>query len=188
MSIIPPDLITLFVAPLNRLDVTYMVTGSVASGTYSHIRFTNDVDLVAVLSDVDAERLHAAFDTPAFYVPPLDVINVERMRIAHGHINLIHVDTGLKADIFFSGDDRLMNEALRMRKRVTDQHGETVWFAPPEYVILSKLRYLRDSGSAKHITDIRAMLRVRGDSLDTQLLLAEVEAMGLQAVWEQVRE
>ena len=87
---LPPDLISLFVAPLNRLGVMYMVTGSVASGTYSHIRFTNDVDLVAVLSDVDADRLHAAFDTPAFYVPPLDVIHTERARSEHGHINLIH--------------------------------------------------------------------------------------------------
>ena len=185
---LPPDLISLFVAPLNRLGVMYMVTGSVASGTYSHIRFTNGVDLVAVLSDVDAGRLHAAFDTPAFYVPPLDVIHTERSRSAHGHINLIHVDTGLKADIFFSGDDSLMNQALQMRKRVTDQHGEAVWFAPPEYVILSKLRYLRDGGSPKHSADIQAMLLVRGDSLDMQFLLTEVETGGLPAEWQQVRK
>ena len=68
---LPPDLVSLFVAPLNRLGVIYMVTGSVASGTYSHVRFTNDIDLVAMLSDIEATRLHAVFDTSEFYVPPI---------------------------------------------------------------------------------------------------------------------
>lgn len=47
---LPPDLISLFVAPLNQIGAAYMVTGSVASSTYSHARFTNDIDMVAVLS------------------------------------------------------------------------------------------------------------------------------------------
>lgn len=79
---LPPDLISLFVAPVNRLGVVYMITGSVASGIYIHVRFTNDIDVVAVLSDIDAVKLHTAFDTPAFYVRPLEVIHLERQRPA----------------------------------------------------------------------------------------------------------
>jgi len=182
---LPPDLVSLFVAPLNRIGVIYMVTGSVASGTYSHVRFTNDIDLVAMLSDMEATRLHAAFDTSEFYVPPLEVIEVERQRPAHGHFNLIHLGTGLKADLFLAGNDALSQRALELRRQVVDQRGETVWFAPPEYVILRKLQYLRDSGSAKHVADIRAMLQVRGDLLDRQFLLGEIETLGLQDVWKQ---
>jgi len=182
---LPPDLISLFVAPLNRLGVVYMVTGSVASGTYSHVRFTNDIDLVAMLSDTEATRLHTAFDTPEFYAPPLDVIETERQRPTHGHFNLIHLETGLKADFFFAGNDSLSQRSLELRRRVVDQRGETVWFAPPEYVILRKLQYLRDSGSAKHVADIQAMLQVRGDLLDRQFLLGEIEALGLRDVWRQ---
>lgn len=183
---LPPDLISLFVAPLNRLSVAYMVTGSVASSTYSHARFTNDIDVVAMLSNVEAEKLHAAFDPAAFYVPPLEVIHVERQRPAHGHFNLIHIDTGLKADFFFVGSDRVSQRALALRQQVVDQHGEPVWFAPPEYVILSNLQYPRDSESPKHISDIQAILQVRGDSLDQQFLLGEIDALGLQAVWDRV--
>ncbi|MGI8509287.1 MAG: hypothetical protein ACR2MQ_08185 [Gemmatimonadaceae bacterium] len=183
---LPPDLISLFIAPLNRLGVPYMVTGSVASGIYSHVRFTNDIDVVAVLSDINAVELHGAFDSPEFYVPPLEVIHLERQRPAHGHFNLIHINTGLRADLFFAGRDPLMQRALELRLEAVDQHGKPVWFAPPEYVILSKLQYLRDSGSPKHVTDIQAMLQVRGDGLDHELLLAEIHALGLRAVWEKI--
>lgn len=90
----PPDLTSLFVAPLNQLGVVYMVTGSVASSTCSHARVTNDIDVVVVLSDIEAERLHAAFDATAFYVPPFEVINLERQRPTYGDFKLIHIDTG----------------------------------------------------------------------------------------------
>jgi len=182
-----PDLVSLFVAPLNRLGVSYMVTGSVASSTYSYARFTNDIDVVAVLSDVEAERLHAAFDTPDFYVPPLEVMHLERQRPAHGHFNVIHAATGLKADFFFAGSDRLMRRSLELRRQAPDQNGERVWFAPPEYVILSKLLYLRDGGSPKHVADVQAMLQVRDETLDRGFLLGEIESLGLQATWASLK-
>jgi hypothetical protein len=47
-----------------------------------------------MLSDTEATRLHTAFDTPEFYVPPLEVIETERRRPTHGHFNLIHLETG----------------------------------------------------------------------------------------------
>ena len=39
-----PDLISLFIAPLNRLGVPYMVTGAVAAIIYGEPRLTNDID------------------------------------------------------------------------------------------------------------------------------------------------
>ena len=56
-----PDLVSLFVEPLNNLSVTYMVTGAVAAIVYGEPRLTNDIDLVIKLSDDDAKRLHDAF-------------------------------------------------------------------------------------------------------------------------------
>ncbi len=40
-----PDLVSLFVEPLNRLGVMYMVTGAVAAIVYGEPRLTNDIDL-----------------------------------------------------------------------------------------------------------------------------------------------
>ena len=55
------DLLSLFVDPLERLGLDYLVTGSVASMLYGEPRLTNDVDLVLDLTPADASRLRAAF-------------------------------------------------------------------------------------------------------------------------------
>jgi hypothetical protein len=41
-----PGLITLFVAPLHRAGIPYVVTGGVASVIYGEPRLTRDIDLV----------------------------------------------------------------------------------------------------------------------------------------------
>lgn len=88
------DLLSLFVAPLDRLGLSYMATGAVAAIIYGDPRLTNDVDLVVELTDGDAERL-----------------------------------------------------------------------------------------SEKHVRDVRAMLRVLGDSLDRPALLERLERLGLRELW-----
>lgn len=46
-----PDFIGLFVAPLEDLEVPYMITGAVASVIYGDPRFTRDIDIVLELRD-----------------------------------------------------------------------------------------------------------------------------------------
>lgn len=181
-----PDLITLFITPLNRIGVTYMITGSVASSIYGQPRLTNDIDLVITLSAADAARLHHAFDSDAYYIPPLEVIEAERQRSSYGHFNLIHMDSAAKADLFLVGDDSWTSRAVERRRQERAPTGEPIWIAPPEYVILNKLRYLREGGSEKHRSDIQDMLSVLDTDLDRAFLLAEVHALGLLKEWESV--
>lgn len=183
----PPDLIMLFVAPLNRLGVRYFVTGALAAGMYGEPRLTNDVDLVVELSDQDAVRLHDAFDPSAFYVPPVDAMLVERRRARHGHFNLIHHETAYKADVYLAGNDPLHRWGLERRVQVTVDD-EPVWLAPPEYVVIRKLEFFRDGGSAKHLRDIRRMVSVLGERMDRAALEDHVVALGLGAVWAKVAE
>lgn len=177
-----PDLIPLFVAPLNAAELTYMVTGSVAATIYGEPRLTNDIDLVVVLSFEDVARLARAFDPAEFYVPPAEIMEIEARRLAHGHFNLIHTATSLKADVFPAGADPLHRWALARRKEIR-VGADTVWVAPPEYVIIRKLEYLRDGGSDKHARDIRAMLRELGNQIDSGAVLTEVERRGLTKLW-----
>ena len=53
--------------------------------------------------------------------------------------------------------------------------------APPEYVILHKLQFRLQGASERHLRDIRAMLRVIGDSVDVAKLRLDADAMGLEA-------
>jgi hypothetical protein len=53
-----PSLIGLFVTPLNRAGIEYMVTGGLAAVVYGHPRLTLDVDLVISLTPRGAFRRH----------------------------------------------------------------------------------------------------------------------------------
>lgn len=162
-----------------------MVTGSVAATIYGEPRLTNDIDLVVVLSGEDVPRVVKAFDPVEYYVPPAEIMEIEVSRPAHGHFNLIHTATSLKADIYPAASDPLHRWALARRQEI--QVGtDTVWVAPPEYVIIRKLEYTRDGGSDKHARDIRAMLRELGDRIDRSTIVAEVDRRGLGPLWRAV--
>jgi hypothetical protein len=178
-----PDLLTLFVAPLERLGLDYIITGSVAAMLYGEPRLTNDVDLVVDLKPGDAVRLREVFSQPDFYCPPLQEILVEAARSIRGHINVIHVPSAMKADFYLAGDDWLHRWALPRRHRI-DLGGRTISLAPPEYVIVRKLSFFREGGSSKHLRDVRAILAARRDRLALEDIATLSSREGVRDVWE----
>ena len=90
-----PDLLELFVRPLNSEGIRYLVSGSVAAMLYGEPRVTHDVDLVVFLRLEQTTRLPRLYPSPEFYVPPADVIAAEMARERRGHFNIIHADSGL---------------------------------------------------------------------------------------------
>lgn len=180
-----PELFLLFVRPLNRTGIRYVVSGSVAAIFYGEPRLTHDVDFIVFLSPNDLQRLQEVFPEKDFYVPPLETMLTETGREHSGHFNLIHRDTGFKADIYPTGRDDLNAWAFR-GKRAVEFEGERVLLAPPEYVIVRKLEYYREGHADKHLRDIRAMLAVSGEELDRSLINEWVKRRGLEAEWQQV--
>ena len=182
-----PDLIELFAVPLNQAGIRYLVSGSVAAMLYGEPRVTHDIDFVVVLSAEDAPRLAGLFPPPQFYVPPTGIILAEMQRGTRGHFNIIHTDSGLKADFYTAGRDDLHAWAFRhVRRYAIGEH--TITLAPPEYVILRKLEYHREGGSEKHLRDIRAMLAVSGELLDRPALQDWLGRLGLETEWHKVSE
>jgi hypothetical protein len=180
-----PDPITLFIAPLNRLGIPYVVTGAVAAIIYGEPRLTNDIDLVIDLAAKDVERLRASFSLPDFYVPPAEAMALELTRPHFGHFNIIHAPTSLQADFYPTGDDPLHRWALSAHRHVRAE-GEELSVAPPEYVILRKLEYPRAGGSPKHVSDIRAILAAMRGELNHELLLREIQRLGVDREWQVV--
>jgi hypothetical protein len=172
-----------FVRPLNWLGLRYIVSGGVAAILYGEPRFTNDVDVVLFLRYEDIPRLTEAFPSPQFYVPPAEVIAAELARPSKGQFNILHVDTGFKADIYTTGRDDFNAWAFR-NSRMLEFKGETVRVAPPEYVIVRKLEFLREGGSDKHLRDIRAMLNVSGDQINRADLNDWIQRRGVSAEWQ----
>lgn len=177
----------LFTRRLNALGARYMVSGSVAVGIYGAPRFTHDVDLIVVLDRAQIERLPEIFPETEFYCPPIEVIAVEAAREQRGHFNIIHHETGFKADIYLAGRDPLHAWALARARRL-DIAGEPLVVAPPEYVIVRKLEFYREGGSEKHLRDIRSILETSPDAVDRAELERLIAARGLQDVWKEVGE
>lgn len=181
------DPISIFAERLERSGVTYMVTGSVASTVYGEPRLTHDIDLVVELRRSDVEPFLAAFEEEGFYRPPREAVTLEVGRPVRGRFNLIHHDTGYKADVYVAGRDPLHRWALGRRVRVT-LGGTGLWLAPPEYVILRKLEYFREGGSEKHLRDIAAMLEVSSGRIDLHLVEERARELGLLREWSAARE
>ena len=94
------ELFLLFVRPLQRAGIRYIVTGSVAAIFYGEPRLTLDVDLVVFLNEKDIGRLRDFFPSSDFYLPPSEIIATEARREMRGHFNILHVPTGFKADVY----------------------------------------------------------------------------------------
>jgi hypothetical protein len=181
-----PSLVGLFVAPLNRAGIEYMVTGGLAAVVYGHPRLTLDVDLVIRLTKRESQAFAALWPPEEFYCPPVEVIAAERARTAYGHFKVIHHESAMRADVYLAGTDELNTWALRHRN-VRHVEGEAVQFAPIESVIVSKLRHFQLGGSDQHLRDIAHMMEISGPDVDLPVLERWITRLNLTAEWAKAR-
>lgn len=177
----------IFIRKLNQLAAPYMVTGSWASTLYGKPRMTHDVDIIVHLDAAQAARLPELFPLEEFYCPPLEILRQEVQRARKGLFNIIHHASGSKADLYVSKNDSLDQWGFENVRRFHIA-GETVLVAPPEYVILGKLKFFREGGSEKHLRDIQSMLAVSSDLIQLPELERMVQKSGLGEAWERAKQ
>jgi hypothetical protein len=178
--------VLLFIRRLEKLGAPYMVTGSVASTLYGEPRLTNDVDIVVEIDREHCEVMASLFPLDEFYCPPHEVLLIEAGRAQRGHFNLIHHDTGFKADIYPVGRDGLGRWGLAHRRTVVVEDTR-VAVAPPEYVILRKLQFYTEGESDKHLRDVKGMLDAADLTIDRAFIETNAERLGVKPAWEKVK-
>ena len=114
-----PELFYIFTRRLNEAAINCMVTGSAASIIYGQPRLTHDVDFVVELAAADLPRISEDFPSAEFYCPPLEVMRTEINRENRGHFNIIHHQTGFKADIDRNDGFRRFDENKKLEKTKT---------------------------------------------------------------------
>lgn len=175
------DPAAIFAPRFNALGVPWAATGSIASIIYGEARTTNDIDIVVLLEAKAVPRIEEVFSENEFYFPPREVIEIERRRDTRGHFNLIHFESGYKADVYLHTNDELDAWALQNRRAIDLGGGEKLYLMPPECVVVYKLEFFREGGSEKHLRDIRGMLAVT--DLDRAIISREVSKRSLSEEW-----
>lgn len=147
-------------AVLNKLEIPYAVTGGVAVTVWGRARYTADIDividiapqklkeLIKELSQIE-EGIYLDIDAET----PIEFIKKQ------GGFNLIHSQSGVRADFIIKGEDELSQLELD-RAIIKDAWGQKISFISPENLILIKLLWYKDSGSTRHLEDVESILKI----------------------------
>lgn len=146
--------IELIDARLGSAGVAYMLTGSVAMTFYAVPRMTRDVDVV-VECDIDSlGALVNLFATDCY----VDREEAEIALRSGSMFNIIHNEWLVKADLIPRKSGAFRELEFSRRRRVTIQEG-SAWVVSPEDLILSKLDWMKASGSELQRRDVEGLLR-----------------------------
>lgn len=169
---------------LEKLDLEYMLTGSLASSLQGEPRATHDIDLVVELRADIAKRLAEAFPQPGFYISAERILQAVRRKTM---FNLIDLDSGDKVDFWPLTEDPF-DRSRFSRRRIERLFDQQIHVSCPEDTILMKLRWSEASGgSEKQFRDALRVFEVQYDALDHDYLEHWVERLELQKLWGRLK-
>ena len=160
---------------LEDLRIGYMLSGSVATTYYGEPRLTHDVDIVIDVDLKTAMQLLAPLSTE-YYISEdgiRDAVANETM------FNAIHDESGLKIDFWILTESDF--DRSRFERRIAHSvGGQQCYFTSPEDTIVIKLKWIRESGHAKHVDDVKNMIKVLQGNLDYGYIGLWVQKLGLR--------
>lgn len=180
----PADLLRYACDALERLGLTYLVTGSTASMAYGEPRLTNDIDIVLDLPAARVAEFCAAFPAGEFYISAGAVADAVRLR---HQFNVLHPGSGLKIDFIVLTDTEFDVARGQRRRNLPALPDRSVWFASPEDVIIKKMVYYQEGGSEKHLRDIAGVLRIQGAAVDRAYIDAWATNLGVAEIWQLIQ-
>ncbi len=166
---------------LDRLGISFLVGGSVASGTHGLPRQTNDIDILAAIEPGSVSKFVRVL-SKSFYV---DADSIRQAIELRRSFNVIHLASAWKFDIFVAGDsDFSHSELLRRRMATSGITGlESIEFpvSSAEDTILAKLVWFRKGGeiSDRQWHDLLGIVRVQAGRLDREYLAIWAQRLGV---------
>ena len=107
--------------------------------------------------------------------------------------NIIHLNTGFKADIFIAKSDAWTEEEAARRRSAELISGDAttrVYLSSPEDLILQKLRWFRLGGevSDRQWLDVQKVLKTQKDVFEYDYMKYWAQELGLMTLLEQAME
>jgi len=169
---------------LEELGIGYHLGGSYASSLHGFPRQTQDIDVVVELEEGLASEFASRLEGD-FYV---DEITIGRAIRNKGSFNILHLNSGIKVDLFILADDAFDHQEFeRHRLELIQAEPERrVFVKSPEDIVLRKLHWFRLGGevSDRQWTDILGVIRTQGDRLDAEYLEHWASHLGLTDLLE----
>ena len=179
------ELLRVTASVFERLDIDYFVTGSMATIAFGISRYTNDIDIVAEISNDHVAPLCDAFPPPDFYCSA----NAIREAIARRRqFNILHLTSGLKVDVIVPARTDFNHARMSRKVKLKPAADLEVWFSTPEDAIIKKLDFYREGQSEKHLTDIANVLKIQGSNIDVPYIESWIQKLNLQAEWRLVKD
>jgi hypothetical protein len=174
------------VQQLEQLQIPYMVAGGFAAIFYGEPRLTVDIDIVADLKAAHIKPLLDAFPFPDYY------LSEEAMRDSIRRcfpFNIIQTATAAKVDLIPLPDDVFSRVAFSRRQRmVFNQAGAEAYFISAEDIVLAKLFAFDQTGSDKHLRDVKGVLVTQWGQLNLELIRRAATQRNLLPQFEQLLE
>jgi hypothetical protein len=171
---------------LDELRVRYHVGGSYASSIHGIPRQTQDIDLVVELPPEGAGPLASKLGDE-FYV---DEESVRRAARDKTSANVIHLDSGIKIDLFVLGDSPFDLEEFRRHRRemIRREPERYVYVKTAEDTLLRKLLWYRMGGetSDRQWNDVLGIARTQGETLDREYVERWARELGVEDLLERV--
>lgn len=156
------------ISALQRNDVPYFISGSVAGSVHGEVRATNDVDIVADMSP--AQLRHVVASLQSQFTVDADIAAEEFF--AGRSFNAIHATTYLKVDVF-PATGAFEREAIRRAIGVTlPGVAHQLSVASLEDILLAKLRWYRLGGESSGVQhrDIERLVALNKGLFDAEYL------------------
>ncbi len=171
---------------LDRLQIPYMVAGGFAAIFYGEPRLTVDIDIVVDINSTHIKPLTAAFPFPDYYLSVEGMGDAIRRRFP---FNIIQTATAAKVDLIPLPDDIFSRMAFSRRQKVVfNQAGDEAYFISAEDMVLAKLYAFDQTGSDKHLRDVKGVLVIQWGRLNLNLIRRAADQRNLLSQFEQIYE
>jgi hypothetical protein len=179
------DLIRRVTKAFDDAGVPYMLTGSTVSSLQGEPRSTQDLDVVADLTEERLAAFLAHFPEPDYY---RDEAVARRALRSRRMFNIIDGANGLKVDVYPIGPTEFDRAKFDRRAEVR-YSGLVLRVSSPEDTIIQKLVWAKKIGtSERQVRDALGVYEVQLHRLDQEYLDRWAARTGVEDLLRQVRE
>ena len=178
------DLTYYFARIFDRLQIPYLLTGSLAVSYYGRQRATHDVDFIVEIETQNISPLLKEIRT----LDSSFVINAEEVQNAvekTSQFDLFHPETGIKTDFW------LMKKTVFEKNKFQRGRKFPFWdfkinVISPEDLILNKLLWSKEIKSERHLSDCVGILQIQGGKIEQKYLKVWAKKLGVENLLKEV--